>query len=301
MSNANRIALHRLADEFGILPSYTDLAGVRRDTSDTTRIALLAAMGVDGSTDRAAAEVLDRLDRSRTARLASPVSLLDTETADLRIRLPSGIRGRLDWNVEVITENGDRLCSDGAAIVRERQQSLTVDLPSGLGAGYHAAHIDLSAKGATGTGETLLVVSPGTCTPLRDVIGDDRVFGVTANLYTIRSRNNWGVGDLTDLADLGRWIGREGGAFAGINPLHALRNADGHISPYSPVSRLFRNPVYLDVTAVPEYEACGVGRARANAAGNPARRSWRARPPRLRKPSRDCPRCAPPTASTTIA
>jgi 4-alpha-glucanotransferase len=99
------------------------------------------------------------------------------------------------------------------------------------------------------------------------VIGEDRVFGVNANLYTIRSRGNWGVGDLTDLASLGAWTGREGGAFVGINPLHALRNQGPHISPYSPASRLFRNIVYIDVTAVPEFQHGHAARTLAESAG----------------------------------
>ena len=89
---------------------------------------------------------------------------------------------------------------------------------------------------------------PGRC-PL-----PPRTWGWTAQLYAVRSRCSWGIGDLGDLARLARWSGAELGAgFVLVNPLHAV--APGfpqEPSPYFPASRRFANPVYLAVEELPE-------------------------------------------------
>ena len=80
-----------------------------------------------------------------------------------------------------------------------------------------------------------------------------RLWGLTAQLYGVRSARNWGIGDFTDLADLAEQAAGLGAGAIGINPLHALFPADpNHISPYSPSSRLFLNVLYLDPEAVPD-------------------------------------------------
>jgi 4-alpha-glucanotransferase len=76
----------------------------------------------------------------------------------------------------------------------------------------------------------------------------DRCWLLAVQLYGIRSARNWGIGDFTDLEgliDLAAGLGAEG---VGLNPLHALfDDRPGDCSPYSPNSRLFLNPLYIDV------------------------------------------------------
>ena len=81
-----------------------------------------------------------------------------------------------------------------------------------------------------------------------------RMWALAVQLYGVRSRRNWGHGDFTDLVALVDLAADLGAAGVGLNPLHALfddRPADS--SPYAPNSRLFFNPLYIDVEAVPEF------------------------------------------------
>jgi len=91
----------------------------------------------------------------------------------------------------------------------------------------------------------------------------DRGWGFGLNLYALRSRRNWGIGDFTDLRDFVTYAAGAGADVVGINPLHALHYAEPEAaSPYSPSSRYFLNPLYIDVEAVPEF-ADGGSHARA--------------------------------------
>jgi 4-alpha-glucanotransferase len=79
-----------------------------------------------------------------------------------------------------------------------------------------------------------------------------RLWGVAAHLYTLRSDADWGVGDFGDLARLCASTGKAGGSAIALNPFHALfpdRPEDA--SPYSPSSRLFLNPLYIDIGGEP--------------------------------------------------
>src|SRR5262249_40185507 len=81
-----------------------------------------------------------------------------------------------------------------------------------------------------------------------------RLWGIALQLYAVRSRRNWGHGDFTDLARLVSLAAAHGGAAIGVNPLHALFvDRAQEASPYAPNSRLFLNPLYIDVEAIPEF------------------------------------------------
>jgi 4-alpha-glucanotransferase len=90
----------------------------------------------------------------------------------------------------------------------------------------------------------------------RPRIPDHRSWGLTVQLYSLRSRRSWGHGDLRDLADLAAWsAGDLGAGFVLINPLHAAEPLPPvSASPYLPMTRRFVSPLYLRVEDIPE---CG--------------------------------------------
>ena len=84
---------------------------------------------------------------------------------------------------------------------------------------------------------------------------EHKTWGFTVQLYSIRSRQSWGHGDLHDLAELAAWSARELGAdFVLVNPLHAAEPLPPvSPSPYLPMTRMFTSPLYLRVEDIPEY------------------------------------------------
>lgn len=94
-----------------------------------------------------------------------------------------------------------------------------------------------------------------------EVLGAGRAFGFWANLYSVRASGQdgspltGGFGGFAELSLLIDHAAREGAAFVGLNPLHAVAHGVGACCPYLPQSRLFRSPLYLDVSRVPELSA----------------------------------------------
>ena len=83
-------------------------------------------------------------------------------------------------------------------------------------------------------------------------------WGWMVQLYALRSRASWGIGDLRDLADLSAWSGQHGAGFVLCNPLHAASpTVPREPSPYYPSSRRFRDPLMLRVDDVPELGRLG--------------------------------------------
>ncbi len=79
-------------------------------------------------------------------------------------------------------------------------------------------------------------------------LDDGGAWGITCQLYSLRSKRNWGIGDFEDLARLAEFAAPLGADFIGINPLHALFFADPqYFSPYTPSSRRFLNPLCIAI------------------------------------------------------
>ena len=154
-----------------------------------------------------------------------------------RTELKQAVTFPLHWKIVA----GLEVIADGET--RDRVIAWPTDLPVGT---YRLHLTDASSL----TEEASLIVAPP-----RAFDGDfDRCWLLAVQLYGVRSARNWGIGDFTDLEGLLELAGHLGADGVGLNPLHALfddRPAD--CSPYSPNSRLFLNPLYIDVEKLAEF------------------------------------------------
>ncbi|WP_179950887.1 4-alpha-glucanotransferase [Xylanimonas oleitrophica] len=125
----------------------------------------------------------------------------------------------------------------------------TFEVPTDLPLGWHSLHVSSEGSEARST----LVVTPQRLT-LPPAVEDGQVWGLLVQLYSVRSRTSWGLGDLADLADVAWLAAHRGGAdFVAVNPLNAAEPVTPMTpSPYLPTSRRFLNPVYVRVEDIPE-------------------------------------------------
>ena len=231
--------LRRVADLIGIQTRHVDALGVWHEPGEETLAALIAAFGLPADPQQAA----DRLAGEQAAAPfgLAPVQIVAQEAPDplLSLRLPQCTRS-VEWLCRFEDGSQSSGQSDGAAL----------HLPPHLPLGYHRLALTDGAL----TTDIELIVAPASCHLPDGLQPGQRSWGVTAQLYGLRTGRDWGSGDFTDLAWLARAAGSLGAATIGINPLHALFAAEPrHFSPYSPSSRVWLDFLYIDVTAVPGF------------------------------------------------
>lgn len=117
------------------------------------------------------------------------------------------------------------------------------ELPPGLPVGYHTLIDPQNGR------QTRLIISPQQCY----LPGSLRAWGWAVQLYALRSKASWGMGDLGDLRDFARWASKKLRCdFILSNPLGAATPLlPQQPSPYCPGSRRFWNPLYLRIEDVP--------------------------------------------------
>jgi 4-alpha-glucanotransferase len=251
--------LVELAAAFGVATEYWDWQGRHITVSAGTLVAVLRALGVDTSSEQSRAAALDERRNEAWRRFLPPYVLAhagvqrevevhvdDGASVDVWIVLEDGsFHSKLAQvdNWQAPREIAGRLVGEASFVV-----------PADIPAGYHSLVAESGGRGGP-EGRSELIVAPWWLgIPTR--LGDRKVWGLATQLYSVRSRRSWGVGDLTDLSELAGWAGAEhDAAFVLVNPLHAAEPVPPmEPSPYLPTTRRFANPLYLRVETVPEYD-----------------------------------------------
>ena len=266
--------LEKFADQVGIARDYIDANGQYTVISHEARMATLGAMGYDLSD-------LDALERRAALEemtpyndIIDPVTVIRTgERPFIMVRTPDVMSDAAVLQWQLVLEDGRKF--GDTMLVSEleiadfkevqgrlfalRRFILPFELPRDLELplGYH--HFKLTIDDGVkhyDSIEQLLILTPLKCYVPEAMAQGKKLWGASVQLYSVRSRTNWGVGDFHDLKLLLQAVHERGGEFVGLNPMHAGYPASPDpdmISPYSPSSRRWLNIIYISVPDIPEF------------------------------------------------
>lgn len=237
------MSLRALAKQLGISTRHVDGLGREIEASDEALLTVMRALGVaiDSPADA---------NRCMAERAAEPPPLV-----------PPCMATRA-WRGTVVQLHGAPESFFRATLYREDGQICHYEaqlsaLPAdkggwslALGAlpiGYHRLRVACAAQ----NGECVILSAPDRAYGAPD---GRREWGLFAPLYALPCDSSQGVGHYSALTELMSWADGLGASFVGTLP---LLSADYEIaretSPYSPVSRLFWNELYLDLAPLIEH------------------------------------------------
>ncbi len=274
-SHSYEQAIGRAASLWGIQPGYWDIFGNYHATSAEVACGILRSLGVPcGSREELDQAIEERLWKEWSRAL--PPTIVVSENASPReteIHVPAECSAA-EARIQIFCEDGLKhdataplasLRDSGRAELRGRRfLKKQLPLPARLPLGYH--RMDVAAGGLWGSAR--LIVCPERTYVPEELGNDSRWGGLAVSLYGLRSSRNWGCGDFTDLEELTDWFESDvGGAFIGLNPLHAIANRQPYnTSPYLPNCSFFRNFIYLDIERLEDFAKTPRARARFHCA-----------------------------------
>lgn len=219
--------LEQAAIEAGIAAGYINAHGKQQAIAADTKRELLAAMGWTSRVPQA---------------VEAPVPVVKVFIKGSRLALPIGGEGEFHWQLKL---------ESGAVQQGRTSAKMTLALPGRISTGYHQLTLTQDAL----SWECRVIVTPKRCYEPDALLAGKKLWGACVQLYTLRSENNWGIGDFGDLRQLVQEMGKRGGAFVGLNPIHSLYPGNPvAASPYSPSSRRWLNVIYIDVNAVEDFQ-----------------------------------------------
>ncbi|OIQ92399.1 4-alpha-glucanotransferase [mine drainage metagenome] len=263
MSAPAQDLLDQLAAKAGIEEGWWDFFGHYRPVPPDTKRAFLEAMGFAVGNAAELADSLYDLEMRPWRRWLEPCRVWPESKGApvLELAIPEGLEHQTfawrldeDWGA---VHHGTLKPFD-LPMTAEREvdgvwsRRHDFRLPGSPMPGLH--RLTLTAPDGRRQSATLIVTPAKAWLPPALAGDEGRAWGIATQLYALRGPDNWGLGDFSDLAGLGRQAAALGAAAVGINPLHALfPQCPDRFSPYSPSARAFLNIAYIDVEAVPDF------------------------------------------------
>lgn len=220
----SRQALNNLADEAGILHQWQDAHGQNMTLDQEVLRELLRALALPADSPGQIHSSLMLARQRRRDADRGPLIIADAgRPIDMHGRLPPGSYCQLQQ------ENGTLV---------ELQLDSHGYLP-GQPFGYHLLNC--------GDQQWQLACAPPACPSVAELTGRQHIWGIAAQVYSLRRAGDAGLGDTSALWQLARSAAAQGADVLAISPLHAMFNTrPEQYSPYSPSSRNLFNILHAD-------------------------------------------------------
>jgi 4-alpha-glucanotransferase len=258
--------LEQLVEYRGIESNYNDAWGRPTTIASETKTKLLSAMGYQVDEPELLLKQVQDNSNNTWLSVLNPVQVLRIEEhLQIVVRLPIELVTD-EYVAQIDTELGEVIQHrfvpiDGqlANVVHIEDiefQEYLIDIPITLPLGYHTLSLVIDDDEL---GSMRLIIAPSSCFKPETLTQGQKVWGLSVQLYCLRSEHNWGVGDFSDLSFLVERLAKQGAQFVGLNPIHALYPANANAcSPYGPSSRRWLNFIYIDVTALDGYQQTSI-------------------------------------------
>lgn len=253
--------LQKLADKLGIATRFSDGGLVQKsyEISDSTVRYVAERLGYKAGNLGEVEKSLADFDKRRWQQTLENIYVVEQGKLQFEAVVPNeqvqsyfalqvenkdtGIRSEVAFDLHPTDET--------YTIGKTVYAKLLVTISSELPVGYYNLTFTVGEKSYKST----LAVAPQRCYE-NQALAEGKIWGYALQLYSLRSERNWGVGDFTDLSEFIKICSNSGADIIGLNPLNVLVHSfPENASPYSSISRLFLNPIYIDVEAVPEFKS----------------------------------------------
>lgn len=243
-----------LLEKLGIAKSYTDAAQNRREyvADDETLLKMVNYLGYKLDKIEDSAKLSEKLEKERWLYVLEPIYVLRQNNIVFDAVLPAEEADNLqmiirnqqtDKTVEVLYVSA---VTEEKMLGRKKYAKVEIRIENLTEPAYYDVELFTDSCKA----HTILALTPDKCYE-PEYLKNHKVWGMAVQLYSLKSKRNWGVGDFTDLKNLAALCQRQGADVIGLNPLNVLfHDFPENASPYSSISRLFLNPIYIDVEKV---------------------------------------------------
>jgi 4-alpha-glucanotransferase len=220
-------AIYDLAKRAGIAVDWRDFAGRPHRVAVDSLRQILTAMDLPCATPNDLVESIQNLELNAMPPLI-------TATINQPVHVPLNVAGQ---KAQIRFESGN------VADLEVKAAAHGIMVPPLVEIGYHQLEI--------GSTRIAIAVAPARCTTITDITAGQRIWGLAAQIYGLRSPDDCGVGDMAGAVALGRAAANINADVLALSPLHALFAADpSRFSPYSPSTRMFYNPLHADATSI---------------------------------------------------